>query len=117
VIVQLLERTCKDVDAYLDLIDAATEILRTVSSKESVQRAIHEEGLVPALLDIIEDAGTTDEGKTEEQKKEDEKKFGETKAAIVEIMVSVTLTGQFQRSWITCVHLQTCVSLRHWNLT
>ncbi|KAF9345740.1 hypothetical protein BGX34_004513 [Mortierella sp. NVP85] len=92
VIVQLLERTCKDVDAYLDLIDAATEILRTVSTKDSVQRAIHEEGLVPTLLDIIENAGTTDDGKTEEEKKEDEKKFGETKAAIVEIVVSVTLT-------------------------
>ncbi|KAF9963238.1 hypothetical protein BGZ65_004988 [Modicella reniformis] len=90
-IIQLLQRTSGRVDDYMDLMDTATDILRAVSSKESAQRFIQQEGLLPPLLDIIEHVGPEDEGKTEEERKEDDKKFGETKAALVEIVVSVTL--------------------------
>ncbi|KAI7818885.1 armadillo-type protein [Gamsiella multidivaricata] len=90
-IVQLLQKTAEDVEAYMDLMDALTDILRAVTSKESAQTVIQKEGLLPPLLDILEHAGTSDEGKSEEEKKEDDKKFGETKAALVEVVVSVTL--------------------------
>ncbi|KAI8598532.1 armadillo-type protein [Dissophora ornata] len=90
-IVQLLQKTAKDVEAYMDLMDALTDILRAVTSKESAQVVIQKEGLLPPLLDILEDAGTSDEGKTEEERKEDDKKIGETKAALVEVVVSSTL--------------------------
>ncbi|KAG0221435.1 hypothetical protein BGX31_009839, partial [Mortierella sp. GBA43] len=90
-VVQLIQRTCQDVEAYMDLTDVAADILRTVASKDSAQQIIYQEGLMLPLLDIIENAGTTDEGKPEEEAKEDDKKFGETKAAMVEAVVSATL--------------------------
>lgn len=92
-VVQLLERTATDVDMYMDLMDAVTDVLRAVSSKESAQTTIHKEGLLVPLLEILEHAGTSEKGKTEEEIKEDDKKFGETKAALVEVVVSVTLAG------------------------
>ncbi|KAI1317497.1 hypothetical protein EDD11_008304 [Mortierella claussenii] len=90
-IVHLLEKTSKDVEAYMDLFDASIDIMRTIASRDSAQTAVHKEGLLPALLDIVEHTGISDEGKTEEERKEDDKKFGETKAALVEAVVSVTL--------------------------
>ncbi|KAF9949058.1 hypothetical protein BGZ72_009084 [Mortierella alpina] len=90
-VVQLLERTATDVDMYMDLMDAVTDVLRAVSSKESAQTTIHKEGLLVPLLEILEHAGTSEKGKTEEEIKEDDKKFGETKAALLEVVVSVTL--------------------------
>jgi len=92
-VVQLLIRTSKDVEAYMDLFDASTDILRAVASKDSAQVAIQKEGLFIPLMDILEHTGISDEGKTAEEKKEDDKKFGETKAALVEVVVSATLTG------------------------
>ncbi|KAG0196717.1 hypothetical protein BGX28_009836 [Mortierella sp. GBA30] len=90
-VVQLLQRTASDVDMYMDLMDAVTDVLRAVSSKESAQTTIYREGLLGPLLDILEHAGTSEKGKTEEEIKEDDKKFGETKAALLEVVVSVTL--------------------------
>ncbi|KAF9187501.1 hypothetical protein BGZ50_001913 [Haplosporangium sp. Z 11] len=91
IIFQLLQKTAQNVDDYMDLMDAVTDILRAVGSKEAAQIAIQQEGYLMPLLDIIEEAGPSDEGKTEEERKEDDKKFGETKAALVEVAVSVTL--------------------------
>ena len=93
-VVQLLVRTSKDVEGYMDLFDAATDILRAVASKEAAQVAIQKEGLFIPLMEILEHTGISDEGKTEEEKKEDDKKFGETKAALVEAVVSATLAGK-----------------------
>ncbi|KAG0032190.1 hypothetical protein BGZ82_006629 [Podila clonocystis] len=90
-VVQLLQRVSANVDSYLDLMDAAADILRAVASRESAQVAIQNEGTLGPLLDILQDAETSDEGKTEEEKKEDDKKLGEIKAALVELVVSVTL--------------------------
>lgn len=95
-LVQLLDRTTQDVEAYVDIIDAATDILRPVAAKDSAQIAIFQEGLLTPLLDILENAGTSDEGKTEEEKKEDDKKFAAIKADLVEVVVSVTLAGRTQ---------------------
>ncbi|KAG0071835.1 hypothetical protein BGZ90_012113, partial [Linnemannia elongata] len=93
-VVQLLVRTSKDVEGYMDLFDAATDILRAVASKEAAQVAIQKEGLFIPLMEILEHTGISDEGKTEEEKKEDDKKFGETKAALVEVVVSATLADE-----------------------
>ncbi|KAG0026996.1 hypothetical protein BGZ81_005955 [Podila clonocystis] len=90
-VVQLLQKVSANVDSYLDLMDAAADILRAVASRESAQVAIQNEGTLGPLLDILQDAETSDEGKTEEEKKEDDKKLGEIKAALVELVVSVTL--------------------------
>ncbi|GJJ73683.1 hypothetical protein EMPS_06041 [Entomortierella parvispora] len=90
-LIQLLERTCQDVESYVDIIDAVTDILRPVAAKDSAQKAIFQEGLLTPLLDILENAGTSDEGKTEEEKKEDDKKFAAIKADLIEVVVSVTL--------------------------
>ncbi|KAF8933143.1 hypothetical protein BGZ52_008498 [Haplosporangium bisporale] len=90
-VVQLLQRISVNADSYLDLMDAAADILRAVASRESAQIAIQNEGTLGPLLDILQDAETLDEGKTEEEKKEDDKKLGEIKAALVELVVSVTL--------------------------
>ncbi|KAG0327394.1 hypothetical protein BGZ99_007724 [Dissophora globulifera] len=90
-VVQLLQKTAQDVEAYMDLMDATADILRAVASKESAQVMIQTQGLLPLLLDVVENAGTSDEGKTEEEKKEDDKKIGEIKAALVEVVVSSTL--------------------------
>jgi hypothetical protein len=92
-VVQLLVRTSKDVEGYMDLFDAATDIMRAVASKEAAQVAIQREGLSIPLMDILEHTGISDDGKTEEEKKEDDKKFGETKAALLEVVVSATLAG------------------------
>ncbi|KAF9930635.1 hypothetical protein FBU30_000261 [Linnemannia zychae] len=93
-VVQLLIRTSKDVEAYMDLFDAATDILRAVASKEAAQVAIQKERLFTPLMDILEHTGISDEGKTAEEKKEDDKKFGETKAGLVEVVVSATLADE-----------------------
>ncbi|KAG0372335.1 hypothetical protein BGX24_000387 [Mortierella sp. AD032] len=93
-VVHLLVRTSKDVERYMDLFDAATDILRAVASREAAQVAIQKEGLFIPLMDILEHTGISDEGKTEEEKKEDDKKFGETKAALVEVVVSATLADE-----------------------
>ncbi|KAG0270767.1 hypothetical protein BGZ95_001553 [Linnemannia exigua] len=93
-VVRLLVRTSKDVEGYMDLFDAVTDILRAVASKEAAQVAIQKEGLFTPLMDILEHTGISDEGKTEEEKKEDDKKFGETKAALVEVVVSATLADE-----------------------
>ncbi|KAF9911688.1 hypothetical protein BX616_010531 [Lobosporangium transversale] len=90
-IVQLLGKTAKDVDAYMDLFDTLIDILRAAISKESAQVAVQKEELLSSLLEILEHSGTSDEGKTEEEKKEDDKKFGETKAALMEVVVSTTM--------------------------
>lgn len=94
-LIQLLERTCQDVETYVDIIDAVTDILRPVAAKDSAQTAIFQEGLLAPLLDILENAGTSDEGKTEEEKKEDDKKFAAIKADLIEVVVSVTLAGKW----------------------
>lgn len=98
-VVQLLQRVSVNADSYLDLMDAAADILRAVASRESAQIAIQNEGTLGPLLDILQDAETSDEGKTEEEKKEDDKKLGEIKAALVELVVSVTLAGKLRQSW------------------
>ncbi|KAG0093082.1 hypothetical protein BGZ93_002796 [Podila epicladia] len=90
-VVQLLQRVSVNVDSYLDLMDAAADIMRAIASRESAQIAIQNEGTLGPLLDILQDAETSDEGKTDEEKKEDDKKLGEIKAALVELVVSVTL--------------------------
>ncbi|KAG0215316.1 hypothetical protein BGX33_001271 [Mortierella sp. NVP41] len=93
-VAQLLVRTSKDIEKYMDLFDTATDILRAVASKEAAQIAIRKEGLFVPLMDILEHTGISDEGKSEEVKKEDDKKFGETKAALVEVVVSATLADE-----------------------
>ncbi|KAF9114169.1 hypothetical protein BGX27_011525 [Mortierella sp. AM989] len=91
IVVQLLQKACKDVDNYMDLIDASTDILSAVITKDSAQLAIQQGGLLPPLLDILEHASTLDDGKTEEEKKEDDKRFGVTKSSLLEVIVSTTL--------------------------
>lgn len=103
--VQLLVRTSKNVEGYMDLFDAATDIMRAVASKEAAQVAIQKEGLFIPLMDILEHTGISDDGKTEEEKKEDDKKFGETKAALVEVVVSATLAGN-EVAFIFCIMMQ-----------
>jgi hypothetical protein len=117
-VVQLLQRVSANVDSYLDLMDAAADILRAVASRESAQIAIQNEGTLGPLLDILQDAETSDEGKTEEEKKEDDKKLGEIKAALVELVVSVTLAGKLRQPWTHENHRRQCfrpklISLHH----
>ncbi|KAG0347811.1 hypothetical protein BG004_006905 [Podila humilis] len=90
-VIQLLQRLSPNIDSYLDLMDAAADIMRAVASRESAQIAIQNEGSLNPLLDILQHAGTSDEGKTKEEKEEDDKKLGEIKAALVELVVSVTM--------------------------
>ncbi|KAG0053823.1 hypothetical protein BGZ83_000367 [Gryganskiella cystojenkinii] len=90
-LIQLLEKTCEDVEGYMDITDAVTDILRPVAAKDSAQIAIFQEGLLTPLLNILEHAGTSDEGKTKEEAEEDGKKFAAIKADLIETVVSVTL--------------------------
>jgi hypothetical protein len=93
-VVNVLIKTSRDVEEHMDLFDTATDILRAVASREAAQVAIQRERLFIRLMDILENTGISDEGKSEEVKKEDDKKFGETKAALVEVVVSTTLAGK-----------------------
>ncbi|KAG0268800.1 hypothetical protein DFQ27_005735 [Actinomortierella ambigua] len=88
----LLQKLVPEADSYLDLMDALVDILRAVSSKDSVQVFTMKEGLVPHLLTIVHDVTTNDEGKDEAEAKEDAAKLADIKAGLVEAIVSVSLS-------------------------